>query len=61
VWFWIRDRIWVYGLVDGEYRKAKTSAALVGIDLDEIARIIVGSEDDKQTETVKAYRRSLHE
>jgi len=59
VWFWINGRIYVYSLVDGQYRESPTSRAVPGIDLDAIARIIAETDESEQTEAVRAYRKSL--
>ena len=59
VWFWIDDRIWIYVLVDGEYQERARSEVVSGIDLGELVRIILAMDDARQTETVRAYRRSL--
>jgi Uma2 family endonuclease len=59
VWFWIDDRIHVFRLVEGRYQPRSTSAAVPGIDLDDLARLILTSDDYAQTEMVREYRRSL--
>jgi Uma2 family endonuclease len=59
VWFWIEGKIWIYVLEGTRYEPRTESAVLPGIDLDELERIIASTEDDEQTEAVRAYRRRL--
>jgi hypothetical protein len=59
VWFWIDGRFWIYRQVDGQFEERSRSAALTGIDLDEVARIVIATDDSEQAEAVRAYRRSL--
>ena len=60
VWFWIDGRFWLYALVDEVYVEVRASTILPGFDLDEIARILLTSDDDDdQTEIVGAYRDAL--
>jgi Uma2 family endonuclease len=59
VWFWIEGRFWIYRQVGGRFEGRSRSAALPGIDLDEIARIVIATDDSEQAEAVRAYRRSL--
>lgn len=61
VWFWIEGRFWIYRQVDGRFEERSRSAALPGIDLDEIARIVISTDDSEQAEAVRAYRRSLRQ
>ncbi len=60
VWFWIEGRFWLYALVDGKYQEVRTSRVLPHLDLDEIARILVTTDDEEdQTAVVRAYRDAL--
>ena len=59
VWFFINGRFFVYRLVDGRYKEIQRSAALPRIDFDQLARIIASTDEDDQTEAVRAYRHSL--
>ena len=59
VWFWSNGRIYVYCLVEGTYRESATSRAMPRIDLDVIGRIVAETDEDEQTEAVRAYRKSL--
>ena len=59
VWFWIEGRFWIYRQVGGRFEERSRSAALPGIDLDEVARIVIATDDSEQAEAVRAYRRSL--
>ncbi len=54
VWFWINGRFWIYRLVGRTYRQEATSTAIAGIDLMTIERIIANTDDDQQTEAVRA-------
>ncbi|HSR98831.1 MAG TPA: Uma2 family endonuclease [Kofleriaceae bacterium] len=59
VWFWIEGRFWVYRQVSGRFEERSRSTALPGLDLDEVARIVISTDDSEQAEAVRAYRRSL--
>jgi Uma2 family endonuclease len=59
VWFWIDDRVHVFRLVEGRYQRRTKSVAVPGIDLDELAGLVLSSDDYAQTEMVRTYRRSL--
>lgn len=60
VWFWIDGRFWLYALVDGKYQEVRASQVLPAFDLEEIARIVMSTDDDDdQTDIVRAYRDSL--
>lgn len=59
VWFWIDGRFWLYTLVAGKYQQIRKSRVLPDFDFEEIAQIVLTSADEKQTSTVRAYRRAL--
>ncbi len=59
VWFWIDGRIRVYVLGQDGFHARTLSTALRGVDLDELARLCQASNYDRQTETVRAYRRAV--
>jgi len=59
VWFWIDEEIEVYRLGRRGYRKRSRSVVLRGIELDSIARRIVTADVEKQTDAVRAYRKSV--
>jgi Uma2 family endonuclease len=59
VWFWIDGCVWVYGQVGGRFHELSRSAAVRGIDLHELARVVLSTDDSRQTQAVRAYRRSL--
>ncbi len=59
VWFWIDGKILVYRLVEGAYRERTASIALPKLDLAAVERIVATTDDEEQTEAVRAFRRSL--
>ncbi len=59
VWFWIRERFWVYRLDGRRYQELERSALFPELDLMEIAAIVVESAESHQTEAVRAYRKRL--
>lgn len=59
VWFWQKGRFWVYALSGRRYALHEGSVVLPGIDLDELTRIVVATDESHQTEAVRAYRRAL--
>ncbi len=59
VWFWLDGSFWTYGLVDRAYVERASSEAILGIDLHDVARIVLATKHDRQTEAVRAYRKSL--
>lgn len=61
VWFFIDARIYVYGLVRGRYRLRSRSKFLETIDLGDLARIVTSTDPERQTEAVRAYRKSLRD
>jgi Uma2 family endonuclease len=59
VWFWIESRLELFVLgPDGFHARAR-STVLRGIDLGELERLCDPANHDRQTTTVRAYRRSL--
>jgi Uma2 family endonuclease len=59
VWFFVDGEFEVFRLRGEAYRRARASVALRGIDLREIARIVLTIDRGKQTRAVRTYRRSL--
>lgn len=59
MWFWQKGRFWVYVLSGRRYALHDRSTVLPGLDLDELTRIVVATDESHQTEAVRAYRRSL--
>jgi Uma2 family endonuclease len=59
VWFWQKGRFWIYRLARGRYHLREQSDVLPGLDLGELTRIVVSTDESHQTEAVRAYRRSL--
>jgi Uma2 family endonuclease len=59
VWFWIDDRFWIYRLFGSHFEPVDASVAVPDIDLGAIAKIIATTDETRQTEAVRAYRRSL--
>jgi Uma2 family endonuclease len=59
VWFWAKERFWVYRLAGKQYAPRERSEVLPALDLDELARIVVATDESHQTEAVRAYRRAL--
>ncbi len=59
VWFWKADVISVHRLMHDRFVKVDDSVAIPGIDLHEIAQILLELDESRQTETVRAYRESL--
>ncbi len=58
VWFWLDDAVVVYRLVGERYQRASKSAALPGIDLEQITEIVGNTEID-QAQAVRDYRAAL--
>ena len=58
-WFWIDDRLWIYALVGRNYEPQTRSLLVPAIDLDAISKIVTSTNDDEQTESVRAYRKTL--
>jgi Uma2 family endonuclease len=61
VWFWIDGAIWVYVVVAGKFREAERSRAFPDLDLHELARIVLTTDDSDQMEAVRDYRAVLVE
>jgi hypothetical protein len=59
VWLWIDDKFWIYRLVGRDYAPQTRSSAIPNIDLDTIAKIVTLTKGYKQTEAVRAYRKTL--
>lgn len=59
VWFWQRGRFWVYALEGRRYALQDRSVVLPGVDLDELTKIVIATDESHQTEAVRAYRRAL--
>jgi Uma2 family endonuclease len=59
VWFWIEGKIWVYVQVKRHFEHCERSAALPRLDLEDLARRVRTTADDRQTEAVRTYRRWL--
>lgn len=59
VWFWQKERFWVYRLVGRRYALRERSEVLPGLELDELTRIVAATDESHQTEAVRAYRRAL--
>jgi Uma2 family endonuclease len=55
VWFWIDGAIWVYILVRGKFRQAEKSRAFPRLDLHELARIVLTTDDSNQNAAIRAY------
>jgi Uma2 family endonuclease len=59
VWFWLDGRFWIYRQVGGRFEARARSEALPGLDVEQVARIVTSTDDSRQSEAVRAYRRSL--
>jgi Uma2 family endonuclease len=59
VWFWQKARFWIYRLGARQYALRERSEVLPGLDLAEIAGIVVATDESHQTEAVRAYRKAL--
>ena len=59
VWRWIEDRFWIYGLVNGRYHERAASKIAPKLDLRRLARFITTTDEEDQTEAVRAFRQSL--
>lgn len=59
VWFWQKERFWVYRLVGRRYALRERSELLPELELDELTRIVAATDESHQTEAVRAYRRAL--
>lgn len=59
MWFWQKGRFWVYRLASRRYTLRERSEVLPGLDLDELTRIVVATDESHQTEAVRAYRQAL--
>lgn len=59
VWFFVDGAFQVFRLRGDSYRRTARSLALRGIDLKEVARIVLTIDRGKQTRAIRAYRRAL--
>ena len=59
VWFFIAGEFHVFRLAGDTYRRAKKSTALRGISLERLARIIQATDRTRQTQAIRAYRKSI--
>jgi Uma2 family endonuclease len=59
VWFWIDEALAIYVLGNGGYAKQRSSKLLPDLDLADFARRVLATDPSKQTETIRAYRKSL--
>jgi hypothetical protein len=59
VWFWIDGRFRIYRQVAGQFEARSRSEVLPGLDIDEVARIVISTDDSEQAEAVRGYRLSL--
>ena len=59
VWFWIDDVIHVYRLVADRYVERPRSGLIRGLDLRDLARRVLRTNPDRQTQAIRRYRRSL--
>jgi Uma2 family endonuclease len=59
VWFFVAEQCEIYRKWGDGYQRRARSVAVRGIDLDEIARIVIDSIDAQQTSVVRKYRRAL--
>lgn len=59
VWFWQKARFWIYRLGNRKYALRERSGVLPGLDLEELTRIVVATDESHQTEAVRSYRRAL--
>jgi Uma2 family endonuclease len=59
VWFWRKGQFAIYRLVSQKYESSECSEVLSGLDLGELAKIVVATDESHQTEAVRAYRRTL--
>ena len=59
VWFWIESRLRIFVLGPDGFHARSRSTVLRGIDLAELERLCDPANHDRQTATVRAYRRSL--
>jgi len=59
VWYWALGEFWIYRLVRRKYVRVPESEVFPDLDLARLARIVTEASPSAQTETVRAYRRSL--
>jgi Uma2 family endonuclease len=57
VWFWIEQKLWLYRLVGGKYRRHARSTLFPELDLEVLARFVNTTDDSKQASSVRAYRK----
>ena len=60
VWFWLDGALVVYRLVGERYQRTNKSAALRGIDLEQLTRIVGNTEID-QAKAIRDYRAALRQ
>jgi len=58
VWFWIKNRFWLYYLVDDQYERIRASRVVPEFDFDDVADIMQAT-DGNHTSAVRAYRDAL--
>lgn len=59
VWWWEDGAILIHRLVEGSYQEIDRSRGVRGIDLHQIARIVLTFDVNRQTQAIEEYRRSL--
>lgn len=59
VWFWQKGRFSIHRLEGRRHVLREGSEVLPGLDLDELTRIVLTTDESHQTEAVRAYRRAL--
>lgn len=59
VWFWAKERFWVYRLVGRRYVERARSEVLPGFDLAACAQLVVSTEEWQQAAAVRAWRKTL--
>ncbi len=55
----MKGRFHVYRFAHRRYEKRQRSEVLPGLNLEELAALVVSTDDSHQTEAVRVYRRRL--
>jgi Uma2 family endonuclease len=59
VWFWARERFWVYRLVGRRYVEKPRSEVLPGFNLAACAQLVASTEESQQAAAVRAWRKTF--
>jgi Uma2 family endonuclease len=59
VWFWAKERFWIYRLTGRRYVERDRSEVLPGFDLLACARVVASTDESHQARAVRAWRKTL--